>query len=79
MTGSATIGTGVMELQQALADRGYYTGPIDGRFSDATVAAIKAFQTDLGVPATGIIDVATMQAIYARGVASAASCSCRRR
>ena len=65
-----TIGTGIMELQQALADRGYYQGPIDGRFSDATVAAIKAFQTDLGVPPTGIIDVATLQAIYARGVAT---------
>ncbi len=65
-----TIGTGIMELQQALTERGYYHGPIDGRFSDETVAAIKAFQTDLGVPATGIIDVATMQAIYARGVAS---------
>ncbi len=65
-----TIGTGVMELQQALADRGYYTGPIDGRFSDETIAAIKAFQTDLGVPPTGVIDVATLQAIYARGVAT---------
>jgi peptidoglycan hydrolase-like protein with peptidoglycan-binding domain len=65
-----TIGTGVMELQQALADRGYYHGPIDGRFSDETVAAIKAFQTDLGVPPTGVIDVATLQAIYARGVAT---------
>jgi peptidoglycan hydrolase-like protein with peptidoglycan-binding domain len=66
----ATIGTGIAELQQALADRGYYQGPIDGRFNDATVAAIKAFQTDLGVPPTGIIDVATLRAIYARGVAS---------
>jgi peptidoglycan hydrolase-like protein with peptidoglycan-binding domain len=65
-----TIGTGIMELQQALTERGYYHGPIDGRMSDATVAAIKAFQTDLGVPPTGIIDVATLQAIYARGVAS---------
>src|SRR5262249_44347286 len=36
----------------------------------ATIAAVKAFQTSLGVPATGIIDVATMQAIHARGVAT---------
>jgi uncharacterized surface protein with fasciclin (FAS1) repeats len=66
----ATIGTGIAELQQALAERGYYHGPIDGRWNDATIAAVKAFQTDLGVPPTGIIDVATLQAIYARGVAS---------
>jgi branched-chain amino acid transport system substrate-binding protein len=60
----------VSELQQALADRGYYTGPIDGRYSEELVAAIKAFQRDLGVPQTGIIDVATLQAIHARGVVS---------
>jgi branched-chain amino acid transport system substrate-binding protein len=63
-----TFGTGVAELQQALADRGYYTGPIDGVYSAETIAAVQAFQTDLGVPATGIVDVATMQAIYARGI-----------
>ena len=60
----------VTELQQALTERGYYTGPIDGRYSAELVAAIKAFQRDLGVPETGVIDVATLQAIYARGVAS---------
>ena len=60
----------VTELQQALTERGYYTGPIDGRYSAELIAAIKAFQRDLGVPETGVIDVATLQAIYARGVAS---------
>ena len=60
----------VTELQQALAERGYYTGPIDGRYSAELIAAIKAFQRDLGVPETGVIDVATLQAIYARGVAT---------
>ncbi len=66
----ATFGTGVKGLQQALADRGFYDGPIDGRWSAATIAAVKAFQTSLGVPATGVLDVATLQAIYARGVAT---------
>jgi branched-chain amino acid transport system substrate-binding protein len=66
----AFFGAGVKELQQALADRGFYDGPIDGRYSAATIAAVKAFQTALGVPATGLIDVATLQAIYARGVAT---------
>jgi branched-chain amino acid transport system substrate-binding protein len=62
--------TSVAELQQALAERGYYAGPIDGRYSAELIGAIKAFQRDLGVPQTGIIDVATLQAIYARGVAT---------
>ena len=60
----------VTGLQEALTERGYYSGPIDGRYSAELIAAIKAFQRDLGVPATGVIDVATLQAIYARGVAS---------
>jgi peptidoglycan hydrolase-like protein with peptidoglycan-binding domain len=62
--------TSVAQLQQALADRGYYTGPIDGRWSAATIEAVKAFQRDLGVPETGVVDVATLQAIYARGIAT---------
>ena len=67
------FGTSVMQLQQALTELGHYTGPIDGRYSDATIAAVKAFQRDLGVPETGIIDVATLRAIYARGEASGAA------
>ena len=65
--GVSTFGTSVSQLQQALADRGFYTGPIDGRYSAATIEAVRAFQRDLGVPETGVIDVATLQAIYARG------------
>jgi peptidoglycan hydrolase-like protein with peptidoglycan-binding domain len=64
------FGASVAQLQQALADLGYYTGPIDGRWSAATIEAVKAFQRDLGVPETGVIDVATLQAIYARGIAT---------
>ena len=60
----------VAQLQQALADRGFYSGPIDGRYSAATIEAVRAFQRDLGVPETGVIDVATLQAIYARGITS---------
>jgi branched-chain amino acid transport system substrate-binding protein len=57
----------VSDLQEALTELGYYSGPIDGRYSAETVAAVKAFQRDLGVPPTGVIDVATLRAIYARG------------
>ena len=69
----STLGTSTAQLQQALTDLGYYSGPIDGRFSAATVAAVKAFQTDLGVPATGIPDVATMTAIHQRGLEQGAT------
>ena len=65
---SGTLGTSIAEIQQILTDLGFYSGPIDGRYSTETIAAIRAFQTELGVPATGIIDVPTIQAIHARGV-----------
>ncbi len=64
------FGTSVAQLQQALTDLGFYSGPIDGRYSAATIEAVRAFQRELGVPETGVIDVATLQAIYARGISS---------
>ena len=73
------FGTSVAQLQQALADLGFYSGPIDGRYSAETIEAVRAFQRDLGVPETGVIDVATLQAIYASGIACRASASVPRR
>ena len=67
------LGTTIAGLQQALADLGFYDGPIDGTYSAATVAAVQAFQTALGVEPTGMIDVATMQAIYQRGITTGAA------
>ena len=67
---STPSATSVAQLQQALTDLGFYSGPIDGRYSAATIEAVRAFQRDLGVPETGVIDVATLQAIYARGISS---------
>lgn len=43
----------VVEIQTALAEYGYYTGPIDGAYGPATVDAVKKLQTDLGVTADG--------------------------
>ncbi len=68
-----TLDTAVRELQQALTDLGFYDGPIDGRWSAATIDAVKALQRELGVPETGVVDVATLRAIYARGQATAAA------
>ena len=39
---------------------------------------MRAFQRDLGVPETGVVDVATLQAIYARGISTGVAGACRR-
>lgn len=64
------LSASIQEVQQLLTELGYYTGPIDGRWSDELSAVIAAFQTDLGVEPTGILDAATLRAIYEAGVAA---------
>ncbi|HWS57686.1 MAG TPA: peptidoglycan-binding domain-containing protein [Actinotalea sp.] len=49
-------------LQQTLRLAGYWDGPVDGVWTDALTDALVAFQTDLGVPATGAVDAATIAA-----------------
>jgi len=53
----------VSKTQRALRDRGYYSGPIDGRFSDALSNAIRAFQKNNRLPATGVIDAPLLGAL----------------
>ena len=55
----------VAALQGILTATGHYTGPVDGVWSDAVEEALKALQTELGVPATGVVDAATMRAFEA--------------
>ena len=43
----------VASLQTALTTYGYYTGPIDGHYGQATQDAVKKLQTDLGVTPDG--------------------------
>ena len=69
-TAVTALNTATASLQQALTDLGFYTGPIDGTMSAATVAAIRALQATLGVPQTGVVDAATIRAVYERGAAS---------
>ena len=49
-------------LQQTLKLAGYWDGPVDGHWSPALTDALKKFQTELGVPATGAVDAATIGA-----------------
>ena len=50
-------------IQGALKVLGYWDGPVDGQWSDALGNAIKKLQTDLGIPATGVVDTVTLQAL----------------
>jgi peptidoglycan hydrolase-like protein with peptidoglycan-binding domain len=43
----------VRSIQERLADRGYYSGPIDGSLGSKTRAAIRAYQRVQRDPATG--------------------------
>lgn len=64
-TAAALKGKGkevVVEIQTELTTYGYYTGPIDGDYGPATKAAVKELQTDLGVPADGLVGSATIAA-----------------
>lgn len=54
----------VGQIQTELAKYGYYTGPIDGIYSDATKAAVTKLQTDLGVTADGLVGPATVDAFH---------------
>ena len=55
---SAEVGA----LQGILTSTGHYDGPIDGIWSDSVEQALRDLQTDLGVPATGVVDTATLRA-----------------
>jgi peptidoglycan hydrolase-like protein with peptidoglycan-binding domain len=42
-----------MQIQQALADKGYYTGPVNGVWDADSVAALKKFQEDQNLTVDG--------------------------
>jgi murein L,D-transpeptidase YcbB/YkuD len=50
-------------VQTALKLAGYWTGPIDGNWTDELTTALKRFQVDLGVTPTGAVDAATLSAL----------------
>lgn len=59
--GSPDTGT-TTTLQSRLAQLGYKV-TIDGSFGPGTTAAVKQFQTDHGLPATGTVDQPTWSAL----------------
>lgn len=56
-------GMAVKQLQILLTRLGYHPGIIDGFFGPATEFAVKRFQQDLGLLATGVATKATLQAL----------------
>src|SRR5262245_7932192 len=53
----------IAAAQQRLKDRGYYAGPVDGVMGPRTAAALRAYQRDHGLSATGQLDSQTSGAL----------------
>ncbi len=54
---------GTREYQYMLQDLGFYPGNVDGDHGAMTREAVRAFQQDKGLPATGAVDDATWSAL----------------
>lgn len=54
----------VKKLQQALREKGLYTGKIDGVYGSGTTAAVKAYQKQKGLTRDGIAGKKTLTALY---------------
>ena len=59
---AATNLTHTASVQTVLTLTGYWSGPIDGVWTDELTVALQDFQTALGVEPTGIVDAATLAA-----------------
>jgi localization factor PodJL len=68
LAGAASSDNAAAQAQRALSRLGYYQGPQDGRPSPALTGAVKAYQRDQGLRATGELDaqVTSRLAIYAQ-------------
>ncbi|MBO3741886.1 peptidoglycan-binding domain-containing protein [Actinoplanes flavus] len=50
-------------VQQTLKLAGFWSGPVDGTWTDELTEALQAFQKNLGVEPTGTVDAATIAAV----------------
>lgn len=53
--GDGAEGNDVRQMQQMLADLGFYQGEVDGSAGSRTIAAIRAWQKSLGTEQTGVV------------------------
>ena len=65
-TKTAAQSTEVLQAQIELQARGYDPGPLDGFMGRRTRRALRQYQEDIGVPATGVLDEATLETLSAQ-------------
>jgi peptidoglycan hydrolase-like protein with peptidoglycan-binding domain len=53
----------IAAAQYQLMSRGYYRGRVDGNYGSQTAFAVRAFQSSAGLPATGRLDMQTLDAL----------------
>ena len=63
-------GKNVLALQQALKIKGYYKAPIDSKYGDQTVEAVKAFQKSKGLSQDGVAGNATIKALFGKNASN---------
>lgn len=65
------VGSDVVFVQSSLAKRNFYSGEIDGVFSQSLSDAVRAFQSSIGFTPTGVVDqklfLALTEEYYAKG------------
>ena len=64
-------GQEILAVQQRLRSLGYAVGKQDGVFHPLTASAVRAFQQQQGLPASGVLDEATYQKLMGRAQPSA--------
>jgi len=69
-TRKGNSGKHVIALQQALKIKGFYTQPIDGKYGNDTVAAVKAFQKSKGLTQDGSAGNDTIKALFGKNAAN---------
>jgi len=57
-------GEGVSELQAALKLLGYYSGAVDGVYSENTASAVSRFKQAAGLNPDGVVDASTWQRLF---------------
>jgi peptidoglycan hydrolase-like protein with peptidoglycan-binding domain len=62
--GLGATGDAVAWLQSALAELGFYTAEVQGRFDEATRNAVSLFQQNRGIPSDGELDARTVMSLY---------------
>ena len=61
-------GAEVSQLQEKLAELGYYPGNITGSFLEGTAAAVQVFQGENSMEVTGTADVKTQEKLYSMSI-----------